>query len=105
MSQFSIHKNADPVSKKNYPFLLDVQHSLFEALDTRLVIPLTRKPGIGKNPLKDLNLAIEVSGDDYVVLTQQMAAIHVKSLGPAVSDASGNRIEILSAIDFLITGF
>jgi toxin CcdB len=48
---------------------------------------------------------LSIKGHDYLVLTPQMAAINKKSLGVFIMDLSNSRNTIISAIDFLITGF
>jgi hypothetical protein len=48
---------------------------------------------------------VVINGKELVVLTQQLASIHKKDIGSFVYDASFLRQEIISAIDFLITGF
>ena len=69
------------------------------------MIPLTLKSRFDGKPIKGLNPVLALDGDDFIILTQQMAAIHLKSLGQTVFDGSEKRQEILSAIDLLITGF
>ncbi len=105
MSQFQVFSNPNPQTRKAYPYLLDVQSPLLEALETRLVIPLSALPGLRENGIKELNPAMVVNGKEVVAIAQQMAAIHKKDIGPFVCDASGFRQEIMSAIDFLVTGF
>lgn len=105
MSQFSVHKNGNLATREFYPLLINVQSTLLDALETRLVIPLSLKSNFQDNPIKDLNPIFEFNEAEYLVLTQQMAAIHSKSLGRKIGDASGMRQAILAAIDLLITGF
>jgi len=105
MSQFSIHRNSNQVSRKNYPYLINVQSSLLDDLETRLVIPIVPKKSFAKGQIKELNPLIEIRGETYVVLTQQMAAIRKGELGSIVAEPRDHRQQILSAIDFLITGF
>ncbi len=105
MSQFSIYNNQNQLSKKNYPYLISVQTSLLDDLETRLVIPITPKQIYSGKPIKELNPIIELKGKEYLVLTQQMASIRKNELGSFVCDISLCRQAILSSIDFLITGF
>ncbi len=105
MPQFSIHQNLNPASKNLYPYLINVQSSLLDSLDTRLVIPLSLTSRFDKKPIKGLNPMLTVDGEEFIILTQQMAAIRLISLGQTVFDGSEKRQEILSAIDLLITGF
>jgi toxin CcdB len=104
MAQYSIYQNINPVSKKVYPYLLDVQSMLLNTLDTKLVIPLINKKEYETAIIKNLNPVIKIDKKEYVVITQQMAAIKNNSIGSLVCDCLNKRQEILSAIDFLITG-
>jgi toxin CcdB len=104
MSDFKVYQNLS-ITSEDYPFLLDVQSELLVTLDTRLVIPLIRREGIGKITIKNLNPTVEIAGSEYVVLTQQMAAIPKGILGKEVVNVSFSRSAILSSVDFLITGF
>ena len=105
MVQYCVYKNKNTQSKKIYPYLLDVQSELLSNLDTRLVIPLALKGTFGNQPIKNLNPQLVINQKEYIILTQQMAAIPVRFLGEEVCDCDRERNEILSAIDFLITGF
>ena len=105
MSQYCVHKNMNDNSKKIYPYLLDVQSPLLDTLETRLVIPVARKSSFTKSILNRINPVIKIDNIDYLVLTQQMAAIHGKSIGDIIEHVSIDRNEILSAIDFIITGY
>jgi len=104
MAQYHMHENLNQNSKTKYPFLLDVQTPLLSDLSTRMVIPLAKKEKIEKAVIGHLNPAILLHKKWYVVLTQQMAAVPGSQIGPAICDCSSARQEILSAIDFLITG-
>lgn len=105
MAQYAIHKNSNLNTKKLYPYLVDVQSPLLEMLDTRIVIPVTEKEQLDGKSITNLNPHITIEGREYIIQTQQMASIHVKSLGAQIGDATSKRNEILSSIDFLITGF
>ena len=105
MPHCSIHQNTNPNTKEFYPYLINIQSSFFDVLDTRLVVPLSSASNFNDHPIKDLNPVLNFNGVEYVVLTQQMAAIRSKNLGKQVGDASAIRKEMLAAIDLLITGF
>jgi toxin CcdB len=104
MAQFSAYHNLNPISKSNYPYLLDIQTTLLNDLETRLVIPLTPKKKFEKGIIKNLNPIIKIENKEYIVLTQQMAAIPMKNIGSMVSECLSSRQEIIAAVDFLITG-
>ena len=105
MTQFQIFHNPNPQTKKTYPFLLDIQTPLLDSMDTKLVVPLSGLATIKDKRIKELNPLLVINGKELVILTQQMASIHKKDIGSFVCDASFLRQEIISAIDFLITGF
>jgi CcdB protein. len=104
MAQFSAYHNLNPLSKNTYPYLLDIQTTLLNDLETRLVIPLTPKKKLEKGIIKNLNPIIKIENKEYIVLTQQMAAIPIKNIGAMISECLSNRQEIIAAVDFLITG-
>lgn len=105
MAQFTVYQNLNSSSKKTYPFLIDVQSPLLSTLETRLVIPVSLKLNFEEKTISNLNPIIQINNEIFLVLTQQMAAIPIKNLGFPVCDCSTMRQEIISAIDFLITGF
>ena len=105
MAQYSIYTNTNPITKAEYPFIIDVQSPLLDSLETRLVIPLSLKSRFNEKAIKNLTPVIRIKGIEYLVLTPQLAAIQKKHLGPYVDDFSKHRNEIIASIDFLITGF
>ena len=104
MSQYHIYENLNPNSKNTYPYLIDVQTTLLSDLETRIVIPVALKSKFGKGIVKNLNPIIIINKKEYVVITQQISGIPSKQLGSSICDCLSTRQEILSAIDFLITG-
>lgn len=105
MSQFDLFSNAIHATKSIYPYLLDVQSPLLDSLDTRLVIPLVLTSRFKEKAIKNLTPELTIKGHNYLVLTPQMAAINKKSLGIFIMDLASSRNTIISALDFLITGF
>lgn len=105
MGRFGVYANGNPHSKILYPFLLDVQSPLLDSLASRLVIPLALKSRFPGLAIARLTPTVAVGGIDYLALTPQMAAVNKRDLGPLVLESVPNSQEILSAIDFLITGF
>jgi toxin CcdB len=105
MAQFAVHANLNPATKDHYPFLLDIQNKLLDSLDTRLVIPLILLTKYESKPIKELMPIIAIHTKKYIVLTPLQAGINKKLLGGIVIDVSSKRQEIISSIDFLITGF
>ncbi len=104
MSQFSLYKNPDKATAATYPFFVDVQSDLLENLNTRLVIPLTPVELIEKKAPSHLCPIIHLDEGDFVILTQQTTSVPTKILIEPTHDLSAFRDEIITAIDFLITG-
>ena len=104
MSQYHMYENLNPNSRQTYPYLIDVQTTLLTDLETRVVIPVALKSKVGKGIIKNLNPIITINKKEYVIITQQISGIPSRQLGSSVCDCLSLRQEILSAIDFLITG-
>jgi len=92
-------------TRKTFPYIVDVQSSLLESLETRLVIPLMQKSILGEKAIHNLTPCITLKHQEYLVVTPQMAAIHKKHLGTLVDNLRNDRNAIVSSIDFIITGF
>jgi len=103
MSNFRIYRNISKNSKE-YPYLINVQSSILSDLNSRLVIPVIKKELL-KEKIKILNPEITINNEAWIVLTQQMSSISLSILGEEIEDVEMDRSTILSAIDFLITGF
>lgn len=105
MSQFTVHQNLNEDSQTSYPYLLNIQSDLLENLNTRVVIPLCLSSALGSKPIQNLTPTFNIEGKSYTLLSPQVAGIPVSELGPVVTDLSEHRFEIISAVDFLISGF
>lgn len=104
MAQFSVHENGNPDSRGRYPLLLDVQSPLLDSLETRLVVPLVPLSAFKGQPIATLTPILEVGQDAHVMLTPQMAGVSRRVIGKVVADLTGQRDQIIAAIDLLITG-
>jgi toxin CcdB len=105
VAQFAVYRNKNPRTKATFPFLVDVQSDLLEPLGTRVVIPLTKAPGLTKKPVSHLTPEIPFSGDRYVLMTPQLAGVSLSDLGPVAGTLVEERQAILAAVDFLLMGF
>ena len=104
MAQFDVHRNADKDQAKLFPFLLDVQHPLHRQFESRVVIPFTLPENLGRHQPPRLNPVVNINGKDYVLLTQQLAAVPLNALGPKTITAAPRRDAIIAALDLLING-
>jgi toxin CcdB len=104
MSQFDLYVNTDKSTNKTYPFFVDVQNGLLDTLNSRLVIPLTLVKKADKPYPNNLCPIVQVNDKEFALLTHQMASVPASLLKKKESSLSDYRTEIISAIDFLITG-
>ena len=105
MPQFTVYRNKDARSKSTYPLLVDIQSDLLDDLQTRVVIPLTKAVALTKKPLTHLTPGLAFDGEEYVLMTPQLAGIARTELGAAVGSLANERQRIIAAMDFLLTGF
>jgi toxin CcdB len=103
MKQFDIVENANPDSRGHVPYLLVLQAPLFDGLTTRVVAPLIPAKAFGK-PLVHLTPVISVADEPFVISMAEIAGVPLSALGPKIDSVSSDRLEIISAIDFLFTG-
>jgi toxin CcdB len=103
MSQFTLYENLNKDSRKAYPYFVDIQNDLVDSLNTRLVIPLTSSKSLGKN-IEKLCPTITLDGEAFILLTHQMTNVPVTALKNAKGSLQHLRSEIISAVDFLVTG-
>ena len=101
MAQFSVYKNENSKTNKEYPYLLNVQNDVLSSLHTRVVVPSS----ITVKPIKHLNPCFEVEGRSVVMSTAQMAGVDRAILSKEVTNLEHLRRQIVDAIDFMIVGF
>ncbi|MBW2477395.1 MAG: CcdB family protein [Deltaproteobacteria bacterium] len=104
MAQFDVYENEEPESKDLIPFLMDVQHDLHNGLATRTVVPLVLIFS-AKEEAKKLCPRFKIMGKDVVMSTPEIAGYPKRDLHNKVASLAENRTEILTAIDFLLSGF
>lgn len=97
----------DVIRNKQGPFpplLLDVQSDYLQRLNTRVVVPLHPLKGYG-TPLGRLTPVFTISNTSYVMVTPELAGVHMSDLGEVIASLRDQHIEITQAIDFLLQGF
>jgi toxin CcdB len=104
MAQFDIYENKNPETKKSIPYLLDLQSDLLDNLTTRVVVPLITVAAMGK-AAKYLNPQFKIKRTTVIMSTAELAGVNMHVLGDKVCSLKEHRTEIISALDFLFTGF
>jgi len=90
---------------KPAPLVVDVQADLLGVLQTRVVIPLSPFEFAKEEVLPRLKPVLEIGGERYVLMTTDIAALPVRSLGALVANIDAKyRKEITDALDYLLFG-
>ncbi len=103
MAQFDVYVNRGP-SAEAYPFYMDVQANVLAALETRMVVPLSRRLAFRDRILPVLTPRVDLGDEQLLVLVQELAARDRRDLVGAIANLADRRAEILAAFDLLFTG-
>ena len=101
--QFMVYRNNS--NNRAYPYLLDVQSDIIDELNTRLVFPLFLLDEVNGRPARRLTPVLNVDGEDFLVMTHEMASVRQSQLGEEVVSVQEHRQAIKNALDFLLDGF
>ncbi len=104
MSQFTVYANKNAKTRKTFPYLIDIQSDLLEELKTTVAIPLCRASQLHDRIITKLCPLVEISGEKFVAMSQQLAGIDRSQLGKEITNLSENRAQFIVAIDFIIAG-
>jgi len=83
--------------------VVDCQSGLLDHIATRFVIPLI-PIAEAPSPTGHLNPTVAHDGQSYMLLTQTAASVDKRDLGPPLGSLEDRRLDIVRAIDILITG-
>jgi len=100
--RFDIVENPNKSRRDLYPFLLILQHDCVTSIQSVIVAPLVRA---GEGPASGrLHPTLELDGQRYVVLTEDLGSMPRNRLGRVVGSAESRDYEIVAALDLLFTG-
>lgn len=104
MNQFDVVANPFPRSRERQPFLVALQSDILTRnLDTLVVAPL--EPASSSTFADRLNPRVEIEGNAFVLITQEIVTVRKSVLGKARASIAAERDKIISALDMLFTGF
>ncbi|HYW92408.1 MAG TPA: CcdB family protein [Gammaproteobacteria bacterium] len=103
MRQFDVLTNIDARSAQWAPYVVVLQHDLLGDLDTVVAAPLVREDQAPR-PLHGLDPVVELSGERFVVSTQELAGVSRRHLGEVAGTLEAKRDALIKAIDLLFTG-
>lgn len=104
MAQFDVYNNPSKATHKAYPYILELQHDVISEIATRIVVPLADIKYMGSEELKGLTPKISYGDKELLILIPQIASMKTKSLKKPIGSLTHLRDEIISALDFAITG-
>lgn len=104
MDQFDLYVNTDKDTGKTYPYFVDIQNSLLDSLNSRVVIPLTHINKPGSTYPEHLCPTVKIKNKKYALLTHQLTSVSIKFLKKKEGSLASNRDAIVAAIDLLVTG-
>lgn len=104
MAQYDVYENLNERTRKDMPYLLDLQAELLSSLATRVVAPLVIASATGK-PIDHLTPQFQIKRNIVYMSAAELAGVSVRVLGKKVGSLKDQRQVILSALDFLFTGF
>lgn len=103
MKQYDLYENTDSASQVTYPYFVDVQTGLLNDLNSRVVIPIA--PALdAKSFPKNLCPIIDINNKQFALLTHQITTVSSSFLESKEGSLLLNRDDIISALDFLLTG-
>ena len=83
--------------------VIDCQSDFHDNFDTRFVVPLmpvkSAPPRTGR-----LHPCFVINGSDFLMATHLGTAVKRRELSPAIANFADRRLDIIGAIDVLITG-
>ena len=104
MAQFDVHANPVKSQRQDIPWCVDIQSDLLASLGTRLVIPLALRQHAPPGSPHRLCPVVPWEGDSFVALPQLTAPFRVKDLGPALGSVRTHAVDLVAAIDTLMSG-
>jgi toxin CcdB len=100
--RFDIVENPNRNGRDLYPFLLVLQHDRVTSIQSVVVAPLVAIPR--EKASSRLHPAIELEGQRYAVLTEDLGSLPRTRLNRVVGSAEAQHYEIIAALDMLFTG-
>jgi toxin CcdB len=100
--QFDVYRNPSKTDRAQRPFVVAVQHVLFDDLPTRVVVPLVLGTAIAMLPR--LNPAFKIMGETVHLSPTEPFPLSLRFLRGAVANLDADRDRIVAALDLVFTG-
>ncbi len=100
--QFDVFRNPLRPGREQRPFVLVVQHALFDDLPTRVVVPLVFRNAITIQPR--LNAQFRIGDADVHISPTEPFALAIRFLRAPLANLREERDRIIAALDLVFTG-
>ena len=104
MAQFDVYENPNKATRKAYPYILELQNNVISEITTRIVVPLANYNVMKNEAFKGLTPRVSYDGAELLILMPQITSVSTQTLKNPLGSLSHLRDEIISALDFAITG-
>lgn len=101
MAHFDVYANPDRSERKHTPFVLDLQNTFLDMLDTFVAVPL-RTAALMPVRIDQIHPVVNVTGQEVVIDTPMMATFPKRGLGQPVANLRESQFEIQAALDALL---
>ncbi|KEY59789.1 type II toxin-antitoxin system toxin CcdB [Serratia sp. DD3] len=88
----------------HYKLFVDVQSDLVDTPRRRMVIPLIESHHLSEKVNHSLFPLVSIDGEDYRVMTTELASVSANVTGEAIIDLSSYADEIKNAINLMFWG-
>jgi toxin CcdB len=104
MAQFDVYANPNVPQRQIFPFVVQLQHDFYEALPTRLVVPLQRaRIPVDAFPRR-LTETIRVEGEAFHIAMHLVGGLPERLLRRPVGSARDQQFVLRDALDAVIEG-
>ena len=104
MAKLDVYPNPSSKTRNIFPYIGDIQNPLISDIATRIVVPLGNLDYFKNEKMDLLTPQVEYEDEQLVLLIPQIASMPSKSVRNPVGSLAHMRGEIISALDFAITG-
>lgn len=104
MARFDVHRHPDPKRRKTNPFFVSIQSDALDFLRTRVVVPLVATQAFGPR-IPFLHPELTIENRNVVLATNELVAVELSILGHVIANASADAPAIVTALDYLVSGY
>ena len=101
MARFDVYANPDRSERSHTPYVLDLQNSYLDMLDTFIAVPL-RNADLMPARISRIQPVLTIEAQEVVMDTPMMAAFPKRGLGHPVTNLRTVQLEVQEALDALL---